>query len=68
MATIFGPTVEEWQEKRAIAWVMLLAQAKKSPVTIRFTGDNEKWLWQIDTEEEFLALQGTELQVLESIN
>jgi len=57
-------------QKRKIAMVKLLAQAKRSPITIHFHGTtpNNEGLWSITNEKgETLALQGTEEQVCQSL-
>lgn len=49
-----------------IAMVRILAQAKRSPITVRYHGvdNNSSWLWSITNElGETLALQGAEEQV-----
>jgi len=50
---------------RAIAWVRLLAQARRSPVTVTYNGDANGWLWTITNERgETLALQGDEFSAI----
>ncbi|OQX86959.1 MAG: hypothetical protein B6D55_04680 [Candidatus Omnitrophica bacterium 4484_70.2] len=54
---------------RATAWVRLLANAKREPVVICYCGKSKEgqWLWEVRQGDKYLALQGTELQVIESL-
>jgi len=54
---------------RSIAWVRLLANAKKEPITITYCGKSKDglWLWEVRQGDKYLALQGTEFQIIESL-
>jgi hypothetical protein len=59
--TMGNPYGLDYDKQARVAWVRTLAQSKRSPVTIRFHGVNDKgiWLWSITNElGETLALQG----------
>lgn len=56
-------------KQRTIAWVRLLANSKKEPITIEYCGKNKNglWLWQIKQGKKYITLQGTEFQNLETL-
>ena len=62
-------TVEQLREARAIAMCKLFGLSKAGPVTIAYCGKTQGglWLWEVTQDNKYIAKQGTEEQVLESI-
>lgn len=54
----------------ATAMNRLLGIAKAGPVLIEYCGKTPsgEWLWQVRQGNKYLALQGTEAQVLQSLS